>query len=142
MDSISAVQAHEAIVSRSFELGLDGPFSNISAAEFRNKVLMVPQDCSATENRHSWADVYPEVELSDPLPASFDWRDVGIVSEVKNQGHCGSCWTFSSTGALESHSALHRGLWRRYLLSEQQLLDCAQAFDNHGCNGGLPSHAF
>jgi len=62
------------------------------------------------------------------------------VSPVKNQGHCGSCWTFSSTGALEAHYKKKTG--RLVSLSEQQLLDCAGNYDNHGCNGGLPSHAF
>lgn len=75
------------------------------------------------------------------VPAAKDWRDVGAVSPVKNQGKCGSCWTFSSTGCLESHRKLTLG-GEMVLLSEQNLLDCAGAFDNHGCNGGLPSHAF
>jgi cathepsin H len=135
-DSVSIVQQHLAS-KKTYELGLDGPFAYMSADEFKAKVLMAPQDCSATENRRGYVG-----DDFDPLPEFFDWRDAGIISEVKNQGHCGSCWTFSSTGALEGHSALHRGLWKRSLLSEQQLLDCAQAFDNHGCNGGLPSHAF
>ena len=56
--------------------------------------------------------------------------------------HYGSCWTFSTTGALESHLALKAGAWRAPRLSEQQLVDCAGAFDTQGCNGGLPSHAF
>ena len=73
-------------------------------------------------------------------PESRDWRDLGVVSPVKNQGRCGSCWTFSATGALEAAYALEFG--SILSLSEQQLIDCAQAFDNHGCSGGLPSHAF
>jgi cathepsin H len=64
-----------------------------------------------------------------------------MVSPVKSQGKCGSCWTFSTTGCLESHHKIkHGGAF--VFLSEQNLLDCAQAFDNHGCRGGLPSHAF
>ena len=109
---------------------------------------MRPQKCSATntvgvpgettnlrgasENKKKAAD----------LPPSLDWRSRGIVSEVKNQGGCGSCWTFSTTGALEAHLALKAGAWRAPRLSEQQLVDCAGNFDTQGCNGGLPSHAF
>ena len=76
------------------------------------------------------------------LPKNFDWRDDSreIVTPVKNQGQCGSCWTFSTTGSLEAHWKLHKN--ETVLLSEQQLVDCAGDFDNHGCNGGLPSHAF
>ena len=73
-------------------------------------------------------------------PSSWDWREHGGVSPVKNQGSCGSCWTFSTVGALEAHSLVKYGKFTP--LSEQQLVDCAQAFDNHGCEGGLPSHAF
>jgi len=51
---------------------------------------------------------------------------------------CGSCWTFSTTGAVESHWALHTGN-APLLFSEQQLVDCAGNFNNFGCNGGLPS---
>jgi cathepsin H len=64
-----------------------------------------------------------------------------MVSPVKNQGNCGSCWSFSTVGALESHwNILGKG--KNITFSEQQLVDCAAAFDNHGCDGGLPSHAF
>jgi hypothetical protein len=56
------------------------------------------------------------------------------VSMVKNQGHCGSCWTFSTAGMMESLHAIKTG--KMVLLSEQQLVDCAGAFNNHGCNGG------
>jgi cathepsin H len=76
------------------------------------------------------------------LPSHVDWREKGVVSEVKNQGHCGSCWTFSTVGCLEAHLALKYDAWRAPRLSEQQLVECAQDFDNHGCEGGLPSHAF
>jgi len=89
------------------------------------------------------------------VPSQFDWRDENIVSNVKNQGHCGSCWTFSTTGALESHIALFKKKALRAQnrteeserifveeLSEQNLIDCAQAFNNNGCDGGLPSQAF
>ncbi|XP_045889126.1 pro-cathepsin H-like isoform X1 [Micropterus dolomieu] len=57
-----------------------------------------------------------------------------------SQGFCGSCWTFSTTGCLESVNAIATG--KLIPLSEQQLIDCAKAFNNHGCLGGLPSQAF
>ncbi|KAK3436167.1 hypothetical protein EUGRSUZ_C00812 [Eucalyptus grandis] len=71
-----------------------------------------------------------------------DWREKGIVSPIKDQGHCGSCWTFSTTGALEA--AYHQAFGKQISLSEaeQQLMDCAGAFNNFGCSGGLPSQAF
>lgn len=76
----------------------------------------------------------------DILPPFWDWRKLHGVSPVKDQGHCGSCWTFSTVGCLEAHTLIKYGSTDYY--AEQQLVDCAQDFDNHGCNGGLPSHAF
>eukprot|EP00463_Aulacantha_scolymantha_P004534 TRINITY_DN564_c0_g1_i2.p1 TRINITY_DN564_c0_g1~~TRINITY_DN564_c0_g1_i2.p1 ORF type:complete len:209 (-),score=35.73 TRINITY_DN564_c0_g1_i2:158-784(-) len=63
-----------------------------------------------------------------------------MVTKVKNQGSCGSCWTFSTTGAHESAWAIAGNTLVE--LAEQQLVDCAGGFKNHGCNGGLPSQAF
>ena len=62
------------------------------------------------------------------------------MSGVKDQGSCGSCWTFSTVGALEAAHAIKRK--EMILFSEQQLVDCAQNFKNMGCDGGLPSQAF
>ncbi|KAL1131620.1 hypothetical protein AAG570_011234 [Ranatra chinensis] len=65
-------------------------------------------------------------------PSSFDWRTQGVVSEVKNQETCGSCWAFTTTGVLESHYAIKTG--ERISLSEQYLIDCD--ISNRGCTGG------
>jgi cathepsin H len=112
-------------------------FADISDAEFAKTFLgaMHGQNCSAT---HKPLAEYPGMGVV--LPSHVDWREKGAVSPVKNQGKCGSCWTFSTTGSMESHNFLRTG--EMVLLSEQQLVDCAFNFDNHGCSGGLPSHAF
>ena len=79
------------------------------------------------------------MEAVTSAPPHVDWREAGAVTAVRDQGHCGSCWTFSTTGTMESHHFLKYGEMKN--LSEQQLVDCADAFNNHGCNGGLPSQA-
>lgn len=108
-------------------------FADMSWEEFQHQKLGADQNCSATtKGSHKLTDAL--------LPPVKDWRDEDIVSPVKDQGSCGSCWTFSTTGALEA--AYKQAFGKDISLSEQQLVDCAGAFNNFGCHGGLPSQAF
>eukprot|EP00128_Syssomonas_multiformis_P017739 Colp12_sorted_trinity150504_noHs@23033 len=133
LSNLDVIANHNAGDS-SYTLGLTA-FADMTFEEFKGKYLMTgPQECSATKGTYMLSS-----NIAD-LPKRVDWREKGVVTPVKDQGHCGSCWTFSTTGCLESHTAIKYG--KLLLLSEQQLVDCAQAFDNNGCEGGLPSHAF
>lgn len=116
-----------------YRLGINH-FADMSWEEFRATRLGAAQNCSATlAGNH-------RMRAAGALPETKDWREDGIVSPVKDQGHCGSCWTFSTTGALEA--AYTQATGKPISLSEQQLVDCAGAYNNFGCHGGLPSQAF
>lgn len=74
-----------------------------------------------------------EIPLNKSLPVSFDWRPAGIVPAVRDQGSCGSCWSFGTVGVMES--AVKKGGGPLTDLSEQFLISCNN--DGWSCNGGL-----
>ncbi|KAF8819470.1 cathepsin CPL [Cardiosporidium cionae] len=81
---------------------------------------------------------FEDILKAGPLPTAVDFRTKGVVTPVKDQGQCGSCWAFSTTGAVESANALaNNGL---ISLSEQQLMDCNKK--NSGCGGGYMDPSF
>ena len=74
------------------------------------------------------------------LPSSLDWQARGAVTPIKNQEQCGSCWAFSTTGALEGLYFIKNDKLKSF--SEQELVDCSGKEGNEGCSGGWMDSAF
>ena len=83
-----------------------------------------------------------EADLDDTFIQDVDevdWSTKGAVTPVKNQGNCGSCWAFSTTGSLEGISKINYGNIQCF--SQQQLMDCSSYYGNQGCHGGNMENA-
>ncbi|XBH69001.1 hypothetical protein VPH35_097007 [Triticum aestivum] len=119
----------------SYWLGLN-EFADLTNDEFKAAYLGL--NAAPARRGSSRSFRYEDVSASD-LPKSVDWRKKGAVTEVKNQGQCGSCWAFSTVAAVEGINAIVTG--NLTALSEQELIDCS-VDGNSGCNGGLMDYAF
>ena len=131
-DNLNTINAHNSDSSKAYRLGIN-QFSDLTADEFNSiyNRLMMP----SIKRKRSVQSADLKALVSG-IPASVNWTASGAVTPVKDQGKCGSCWSFSSTGAIE-------GAWfRKYnklvSLSEQNLIDCSsnRLYGNSACNGG------
>ena len=108
------------------------PFADLTASEFK-----VRHSLNVTRKASPPA-MFSDAQVKQALATSVDWRSKGAVTQVKDQGQCGSCWSFSSTGGIE-------GAWKLAgnsltSVSEQELVSCDKV--DAGCNGGLMDNAF
>lgn len=135
MENAEMVKSNNQDPSSTFVMALN-QFADMTLEEFRSFSLGLnyPNDKKLKSYGAS-----PFRYANAHAPASMDWRKEGAVTEVKNQGMCGSCWAFSTTGAIEGINKIKTG--KLVSLSEQQLVSCDTEQDM-GCNGGLMDFAF
>lgn len=133
MDNMKKVEKLQANEKGTAKYG-PNKFSDFSEDEFR-KYFLTPK---WNLNKKPSKKVSLTSEQLRKIPDSWDWRDHDAVTPVKNQGYCGSCWAFSTTGNIEGQWRLAKGNLTN--LSEQELVDCDKV--DEGCNGGLPSDAY
>ena len=107
-------------------------FSDLTPSEFKRLYLGYLPNANKVRNEENLS--------TDNLRSTVDWRAQGAVTGVKNQGQCGSCWAFSTTGSVEGAYKLAGNSLTSF--SEQQLVDCSGSYGNQGCNGGLMDNAF
>jgi len=133
--NMEKIRVHNA-QKKSYTLGVN-EFADMTWEEFRSTKLGFKNvDYTHMRNKNA-------VKLSTVgLPDAVDWTTISpsVVTDVKNQGQCGSCWAFSTTGSTEAAFAMAGN--PIVSLSEQQLVDCSTAQGNQGCNGGLMDYAF
>ncbi|KAL3285482.1 hypothetical protein HHI36_000014 [Cryptolaemus montrouzieri] len=137
-ENLETIESHNALFEQgkvTYKMAVT-QFTDLTKEEFSQYVnkFKLSQRPKQSENIYK---ANPNLTVA----AEIDWRNYGAVTYVKNQGQCGSCWSFSATGSMEGQSALVNG--QPLVLSEQNLIDCATSqYENYGCNGGNMDGAF
>ena len=134
MENWGRIHTHNSDSTKSHKLGMNA-FGDLTHEEFKKMYLSK----STFKPQRKGMKFLPPLNMG-ALAETVNWTSEGYVTPVKNQGQCGSCWAFSTTGALEG---LHyRATGKLVSMSEQNLLDCSSVYGNQGCSGGLMDYAF
>jgi len=137
--NLNTIDLHNA-AGKSWKLAVN-KFTDMTTEEFKS---FKGYSKGGAYLKRSMMNFPSRIPLLKDLPATVDWREKNVVSAVKNQGGCGSCWAFSATESLESAVALSTG--KLLTLSAQQIVSCTENPDEcggtGGCAGAIPELAF
>jgi len=137
-DNLKKIEEHNQL-GKSYTLGMNH-FGDMTGYEFGSLMTCYQHKGKMGGNLTSTSENTYLPAINPTVPDQVEWQTLGYVTPVKNQGHCGSCWSFSTTGALEGQ--MFRATQKLVSLSEQNLVDCSGEWGNNGCNGGLMDNAF
>jgi len=145
LENWKLINEHNIAGEESFTMGIN-QFTDLTGDEFLYTVHGHTGSCLSQRTVQDRVEMQT-VEPTAEAPDAIDWTNVdgeSYVSAVKNQGQCGSCWAFSTTGAIEARTAIATKTTGDDIvtLSEQQLIDCSKSYGNKGCSGGLMDNAF
>jgi cathepsin L len=140
-DKLAEIKRHNQDPRQTYKKGIN-QFTDRTEEEFRRLLGYDMGIASASKAKR--AESKFTYTATAPLPEAVDWRKSGVVTPVKDQGECGSCWSFSTAEVVESYFALASG--QLAVLSEQQILDCTsnpqECGGTGGCQGGTSEVAF
>ncbi|MED6107200.1 hypothetical protein PIB30_011770 [Stylosanthes scabra] len=136
-NNVEFIESFNSAGDKSFKLSVNR-FADLTVEEFKVSLNGL--------KKSSWPEAPAELETTSfrhenvtDIPKTMDWRKRGVVTPIKDQGICGSCWAFSSVAAIEGIHKITTG--KLVSLSEQELVDCVRG-DTEGCIGGYVEDAF
>jgi hypothetical protein len=139
-DNLRGIITHNLDLTQNFTMGIN-QFTDLTSDEFKSRATGGLFRKASLYAQSGATSCSPFAGTGKTVPDSIDWRSRGAVTPVKDQGQCGSCWSFSATGSMEGAWAISTG--DLVSISEQELVDCAGLrYSSMGCNGGQMDGAF